>query len=93
MKTKNLSLPQILVLRLLRGHDCVPLGQTDESSDSEAHADSTEMLQLTLASMKEKATIQYPIIPESSLVCAKEDPPHLDSNTVGSNGLLRDMVS
>jgi len=66
---------------------------TDESSDSEAHADSTEASRLTLNSMKEKPTIQYPITPESSLVCAKEEPPRLDSSMVCSDGLPRDMVS
>ena len=66
---------------------------TDESSDSEAHADNTEAPQLTLTSIKEKAAIQYPITPESSLVCAKEDPPRLDSSMTGSDGLPGDMVS
>jgi len=63
---------------------------TDESSDSEAHLDSTELSWLT--SIKEKATIQYPITPESSLVCAKEEPPHLDSNVTGPDGLPKDIV-
>jgi len=65
----------------------------DESSDSETHADNTESSRLTLTSIKEKATIQYPITPESSLVCAKEEPPHLDSTVAGSDGLAKDLVS
>jgi len=64
---------------------------TDESSDSETHADSTESSRLT--SIKEKAAIQYPITPESSLVCAKEEPPCLDSSTAGPDGLVKDIVS
>jgi len=64
---------------------------TDESSDLEAHVDSTESS--WLASIKEKATIQYPITPESSLVCAKEEPPHLDSSIAGPDGLPKDIVS
>ena len=64
---------------------------TDESSDSEAHVDSTESSRLT--SIKEKAAIQYPITPESSLVCAKEEPPRLDSSVAGPDGLPKDIVS
>jgi hypothetical protein len=64
---------------------------TDESSDSETQADNTESSRLT--SIKEKAAIQYPITPESSLVCAKEEPPRLDSAMVGSDGLPNDIVS
>ena len=64
---------------------------TDESSDSEAQADNTESSRL--ASIKQKAAIQYPITPESSLVCAKEEPPHLDSNMIGPDGLSKDIVS
>jgi len=64
---------------------------TDESSDSEAHVDSTESSRV--ASIKEKAAIQYPITPESSLVCAKEEPPHLDSSITGPDGLPKDIVS
>ena len=60
---------------------------TDESSDSEAHVDNAETSRLTLTSIKEKTVIQYPITPESSLVCAKEEPPRLDSSVVGSDGL------
>ena len=45
---------------------------TDESSDSEAHVVNTESSRLT--SIWEKAAIQYPIAPESSLVCAEEEP-------------------
>ena len=66
---------------------------TDESSDSEAHADNTEAPLPTLTSIKEKAAIQYLITPESSLVCAGEGPPRLDSSMTGSDGLPRDMVS
>lgn len=66
---------------------------TDESSDSEGHADNTEASRLTLTSIKEKAVIQYPITPESSLVCAKEEPPRLDSSTTGPDGLVTDLVS
>jgi len=62
---------------------------TDESSDSEAHADNTESSRLT--SIKEKAAIQYPITPESSLVCAKEEPPRLDSSVAGFDGLPKDI--
>ena len=64
---------------------------TDESSDSEAHPDNTESSRLT--SIKEKAAIQYPITPESSLVCAKEEPPRLDSNVAGPDGFPKDLVS
>jgi len=49
-----------------------PPWMTDESSNSETHADSTESSRLT--SIKEKAAIQYPITPESSPVRAKEEP-------------------
>ena len=64
---------------------------TDESSDSEAHAENTESSRP--ASIKEKAVIQYPITPESSLVCAKEEPPHLDPSMAGFDGLPKDIVS
>ena len=64
---------------------------TDESSDSEAHADNTESSRLT--SIKEKAVIQYPITPESSLVCPKEEPPRLDSSVADSDGVPKDIVS
>ena len=64
---------------------------TDESSDSEGHADNTEASRLT--SVKAKAAIQYPITPESSLVCAKEEPPRLDSTVIGPDGLPKDLVS
>ncbi|KAF9647808.1 hypothetical protein BDM02DRAFT_3244703 [Thelephora ganbajun] len=40
-----------------------------------------------------KATTQYPITPESSLVCAKEELPHLDSNVADSDGLSRDLYA
>ena len=67
---------------------------TDESSDSEAHADNTESSRLTLTSIKEEAAIQYPItLTESSLVCAKEEPPRLDSSLAGPDGLPKDTVS
>ena len=65
---------------------------TDKSSDLEAHADNTEASRLTPTSM-EKVAIQYPITPESSLVCAKEEPPHLDPSMVGSDELPGDLVS
>jgi len=64
---------------------------TDESSDSESHADNTEASRVTLTSIKEKATVQYPITPESSLVCAKEEPPHLDSSVTGPDRLPKDL--
>ena len=66
---------------------------TDYSSDSEGHADNTESSRLTLTSIKEKAAIQYPITPESSLVCAKEEPPRLDSGVTGSSRFVADLVS
>ena len=66
---------------------------TDESSDSEGHADNTKSSRLTLTSIKEKAAIQYPITPESSLVCAKEEPPRLDSSLADPDGLPADLVS
>ena len=66
---------------------------TDESSDSEGHADNTDTSRLALTSIKEKVTIQYPITPESSLVCAKEEPPRLDSSVTGPDGLIVDLVS
>ena len=64
---------------------------TDESSDSEGHADNTAASRLT--SIKEKAAIQYPITPESSLVCPKEEPPRLDPNVTDPEGLCQDLVS
>ena len=66
---------------------------TDESSDSESHADNTESSRVTLTSIKEKGSIQYPITPESSLVCAKEEPPRLDPSLTGPDGLPADLVS
>jgi hypothetical protein len=66
---------------------------TDESSDSEGHADNTAASRLTLTSIKEKAAIQYPITPESSLVCAKEEPPRLDPSVTDPEGLCQDLVS
>jgi hypothetical protein len=66
---------------------------TDESSDSDGHADNTETSRLTLKSIKDEAAIQYPITPESSLVCAKEEPPRLDSSLTGPSGLVADLVS
>jgi hypothetical protein len=64
---------------------------TDESSDSESHADNTESSRVTLTSIKEKGSIQYPITPESSLVCAKEEPPRLDPSLTGPDGLPTDL--
>ena len=66
---------------------------TDESSDSDGHADNTETSRLTLKTIGEKTAIQYPITPESSLVCAKEEPPHLDSSLTSPVGLVTDLVS
>jgi len=63
---------------------------TDKSSDSEAHG-YTESSRS--ASIKEKAVIQYPVTPESSLVCAKEEPPRLDTSMAGFDGLPKDIVS
>jgi hypothetical protein len=65
---------------------------TDESSDSESHADNTESSRVPLPSIKDTDSIQYPITPESSL-CAKEDPPHLDPSVTGPDGLPADLVS
>jgi len=64
---------------------------TDESSDSEGHADNKETSRLNLTSIKQKPGIQYPITPESSLVCAKEEPPCLDSSVTGPDGLVADL--
>ena len=66
---------------------------TDESSDLESHADNTESSRVTLTSIREKDSIQYPITPESSLVCAKEEPLHLDPSLTGPDGLPMDLVS
>jgi hypothetical protein len=66
---------------------------TDESSDSEGHTGNTESSRLTSTSIEEEAAIQYPITPESSLVCAKEEPPLLDSNVIGPGGFGADLVS
>ena len=53
--------------------------------------DNIRLSRLTL--IKEKAAIQYPITPESSLVCTKEEPPRLDSSMIGPDGLPKDIVS
>ena len=64
---------------------------TDKSSDSEGHADNTEASQLT--SVEAKAAIQYPITPESSLVCTKEELPCLDSTVISPGELPENLVS
>ena len=62
-----------------QGHDRVLPGQWTSQVDSETQPDNAESSRL--ASIKEKAAIQYPITP------------HLDSTMVGSDGLLKDIVS
>ena len=63
----------------------------DKSSDSYAHVDNMESSWLT--SIKEKAVIQYPITPESSLIYPKEELACLDLSIADSDGVPRDVVS
>ena len=52
------------------------------------------MSRLALTSIEEEeAVIQYPITPESSLVCTKEEPPCPDSSVTDPEGLVADLMS